>query len=173
MAEMSNKEIGNFLMRSTFTGKLSTVKKDGGPHVVPIWFVLDDGESRAKMKDIIFTTYDTSAKAENIQRDSRVCLCVVVFGTAKVQRYRQNELFKWATRIAEWYVGKEDAEAYGKRNSTKGAVVVRIKPTKIIAEKDVAAWEWWWLPSLACICSRGVYKNSVRINSQKSDARLH
>jgi nitroimidazol reductase NimA-like FMN-containing flavoprotein (pyridoxamine 5'-phosphate oxidase superfamily) len=40
MAKMSNKEIKKFLMRGTFTGKLTTVKK-WEPHVVPIWFVLD------------------------------------------------------------------------------------------------------------------------------------
>ena len=63
-------------MQGTFTGKHSTVKIDGGPHVVPIWFLSDDGESRTRARDIAFTTYDTSVKAENIQRDSRVSLCV-------------------------------------------------------------------------------------------------
>ena len=36
---------------------------------------------------------------------------------------------------------KSNAAAYGKRNSTEGAILVRIKPIKIIAEKDIAAWE--------------------------------
>jgi hypothetical protein len=38
-------------------------------------------------------------------------------------------------------MGKDNAEAYGRRNSTEGAVLVRIKPTKIIAKKDTAAWD--------------------------------
>ncbi len=38
-------------------------------------------------------------------------------------------------------MGKDNAEAYGKRNCTEGAVLVLIKPTKIIAEKDTAEWE--------------------------------
>lgn len=59
-------------------------------------------------------------------------------GTAKIFRYRQNELLKWATRIAERYMGKDKAEAYGKRNSSEDEVVIRIKPTKILAEKDIA-----------------------------------
>ena len=29
----------------------------------------------------------------------------------------------------------------GERNSTEGAILVRINPTKVIAEKDTAAWE--------------------------------
>jgi nitroimidazol reductase NimA-like FMN-containing flavoprotein (pyridoxamine 5'-phosphate oxidase superfamily) len=42
MTEMSKREIKQFLMRGTFTAKLATVKGDGGPHIVPIWFVLDN-----------------------------------------------------------------------------------------------------------------------------------
>jgi PPOX class probable F420-dependent enzyme len=158
MAEMSKKEIRKFLMQGTFTGKLSTVKKDGSSHIVPIWFVLDDGKKkksatarRAKVDDIIFTTNGTSVKAKNIQRDSRVSICVddqtppfsfvVVYGTAKIHRYKQRELFRFATKIAQRYMGKEKAELYGRRNSTEGEVLVRIKPTRIIAEKDIAGWD--------------------------------
>jgi hypothetical protein len=32
---------------------------------------------------------------------------------------------------------KINAKVYDKRNSTKGAVLVQIKPIKIIAEKDI------------------------------------
>ena len=147
---MSNKEIKKFLMQGTFTGKLATVKKDESPHVVPIWFVLDEKKVRStrKIGDIIFTTYEDSVKARNIERDNRVSICVddqtpqfsfvIINGTAKIFRYRQNELLKWATRIAERYRGKDKAEAYGKRNSTEDEVVIRIKPTKILAEKDIA-----------------------------------
>jgi len=46
MTEMSNKEIKRFLMKDNFTGKLATVKEDGSPHVVPIWFVLDDDTNK-------------------------------------------------------------------------------------------------------------------------------
>ena len=158
MAEMSKKEIRKFLMQGTFTGKLSTVKKDGSSHIVPIWFVLDGGKKkksatgrRAKDDDIIFTTNGTSVKAKNIQHDNRVSICVddqtppfsfvVVYGTAKIHRYKQHELFIFASKIAQRYVGKENAELYGRRNSTEGEVLVRIKPTRIIAEKDIAGWD--------------------------------
>jgi PPOX class probable F420-dependent enzyme len=158
MAEMSKKQISKFLMQGTFTGKLATVKKDGSSHIVPIWFVLDGGKKkksatgrRAKDDDIIFTTNGTSVKAKNIQRDSRVSICVddqtppfsfvVVYGTAKIHRYKQRELFRFATKIAQRYMGKEKAELYGRRNSTEGEVLVRIKPTRIIAEKDIAGWD--------------------------------
>jgi PPOX class probable F420-dependent enzyme len=155
MAEMSKKEIRKFLMQGTFTGKLATVKKDGSSHIVPIWFVLDSGNksggSRKGDDDIIFTTNGTSVKAKNIQRDNRVSICVddqtppfsfvIVYGTAKIQHCKQSELFRFATKIAQRYMGKENAELYGRRNSTEGEVLVRINPTRIIAEKDVAGWD--------------------------------
>jgi PPOX class probable F420-dependent enzyme len=149
MTEMSSKEIKRFLMQGTFTGKLSTVKEDGSPHVVPIWFVLDDGSSnrRGDVGDIILTTGSTSLKARNIQRDNRVSICiddqeppfsfVAVHGAAKIQHSKSNELLKWATKIAERYMGKKKAKEYGRFNSGEGAILVRIKPTKIIAEKDI------------------------------------
>jgi nitroimidazol reductase NimA-like FMN-containing flavoprotein (pyridoxamine 5'-phosphate oxidase superfamily) len=59
-------------MQGTFTGKLATVKKDRSSHVVPIWFVLDDGNSRGRVGNIIFTTGSTPVKAKNIQRDNKV-----------------------------------------------------------------------------------------------------
>ena len=38
-------------------------------------------------------------------------------------------------------MGKKNAEAYGRRNSSNDAVFVRINPTRIIAEKDIAGWD--------------------------------
>jgi PPOX class probable F420-dependent enzyme len=155
MTEMSKAEIGRFLMQGTFTGKLATVKKDGSSHVVPIWFVLDNRNNSSRGgkigRDIILTTGDTSVKAQNIQRDNRVSICiddqtrpfsfVTIFGTAKIHPYKQKEVLRWATKIAQRYMGKDNAEAYGKRNSEEGLVLVRIKPRRILAEKDIASWD--------------------------------
>ena len=148
MTEMSKAEVARFLMQGTFTGKLATVKKDGSPHVVPIWFVVENGKGRGKAGNIILTTGDTSVKANNIQHDDRVSICiddqkppfsfVTIHGTAKIYPYKQKEVLEWATKIAERYVGKKNAKTYGKVNSGKGAVLVRIKPTKVIAEKDIS-----------------------------------
>ncbi len=150
MTEMSKKEIRKFLMEGTFTGKLVTVKKDGSSHVVPIWFILDDSNTDG-INNIIFTTNSTSVKAKNIQYDNRVSICVddqtppfsfvTVYGTAKLHHYKQNELLKWATKIAQRYMGKDNAEAYGRRNSVEGEVLVQIKPIRIIAEKNIAGWD--------------------------------
>ena len=158
MTEMSRAEIGRFLIQGTFTGKLATVKKDGSSHVVPIWFVLDNRNNSSSSsrggkigRDIILTTSDTSVKAQNIQRDNRVSICiddqippfsfVTIFGTAKIQPYKQKEVLRWATKIAQRYMGKDNAEEYGKINSEEGLVLVRIKPRRILAEKDIASWD--------------------------------
>jgi PPOX class probable F420-dependent enzyme len=148
MTEMSKAEVARFLMHGTFTGKLATVKKDGSPHVVPIWFVLENGKRRGKAGNIILTTGDTSVKANNIQHDRRVSICiddqkppfsfVTIHGTAKIIPYKQKEVLEWATKIAERYVGKKNAKTYGEINGGEGAVLVRIKPTKVIAEKDIS-----------------------------------
>jgi PPOX class probable F420-dependent enzyme len=149
MEQMTKSEIKKFLMKDTFTGKLATVKKNGSPHVVPIWFVVEvNSRNRNTVGDIYFTTGRDSVKAKNIQRDSRISICVddqtppfsfvSICGNAKLIPYRQKEVLKWATKIAERYMGKKNAKAYGERNSGEDEVLVRIRPIKIIAEKDVA-----------------------------------
>ena len=151
MASMSKSEIRRFLMHGTFTGKLATVRKKGGSHVVPIWFLVDERTSKRGIGDIVFTTGNESTKANNIRLEKRVSICVdnqtplfsfvTIFGVARIVPYKQREVLKWATKIAERYMGKKNAEAYGRRNSGEGEVLVRIKPTRILAEKNIAAWE--------------------------------
>ncbi len=142
MQEMTQAEYRSFLLEGTRTGKLATVRKDGRPHVVPIWFDLD-GDT------IVFTTGGKSVKAANMMRDSRVCICVddetppfafiQIEGEADLS-YNPDQLLYWATRIGGRYMGAELAEAYGKRNGVEGELLVRVTPTKIIAQKDVAGW---------------------------------
>jgi len=139
--EIQSPELRAFLLAGTRTGKLATVRADGRPHVVPIWFLVD-GDT------IVFTTWHTSVKALNIKRDNRISLCVddqqppfsfaVIEGTAQFIDNR-DELKLWATRIAGRYMGEDHAEEYGLRNSVEGEVVVRVTPTKIIFQQDVAS----------------------------------
>lgn len=148
MTKMTNREIRKFLMKGTFTGKLATVGKDGNSHVVPIWFVLEARPLNGKIGDIYFTTGTDSYKAQNIRYNNSVSLCVddqeppfsFVFlrGKAKIFQYKQNEAIRWATRIAARYMGKRNSVLYGKTNGGEGTILVRIRPKKIIAEKDLA-----------------------------------
>ena len=129
-----------FLLHGTRTGKLATVRKDGRPHVVPIWFTLD-GDT------IVFTTGEHAVKAANIRRDPRICLCVddetppyayiMVEGTATLSK-DIDPLLHWATRIGGRYMGEALAETYGKRNGVPGELLVRVTPTKVVFEKNIA-----------------------------------
>ena len=142
MKEMTKDEYREFLLGGTKTAKIATVRKDGRPHVVPIWFELDADK-------IVFTTGDGSVKYMNMKRDPRVCITVddqiqpysyvMIEGTASFSE-DPADLLHWATRIGGRYMGENQADAYGKRNSAPGEVVVRIAPTKISAFADVAGW---------------------------------
>ena len=130
-----------FLMEQVRTAKLATVRKDGRPHVVPIWFDLD-GDT------LVFTTGQTTIKAANIRRDPRVCLCVddetppfayiMIEGTA-IMTADRDALLHWAARIGGRYMGPELAEAYGKRNAVEWELLVRITPARVVFEKDIAS----------------------------------
>jgi PPOX class probable F420-dependent enzyme len=143
---MSREEIEAFLMSGTKTGKVSTVRKDGRPHLAPIWFVLDSNKDNNN--SIIFTTGNESVKGKDMLRDPRVSLCVddqtppfsfvVIEGLAEInQEPNLDELLKWTTKIAARYMGQDNAESYGKRNAVIGEMLVKIRPTKTIAQKDV------------------------------------
>lgn len=140
MNHMTDDERRRFLAEGTRTGKLATMRKDGRPHVVPIWFVLDGD-------DLVFNTGASSIKAHSIRRDPRVAICVdreeplydyvLVEGTATISD-DLDEMLIWATRIAARYMGPDQAKTYGKRNAVPGELLVRVTPTRIIANKEIA-----------------------------------
>jgi PPOX class probable F420-dependent enzyme len=108
--------------------------------VAPIWFVLDGD-------DVIFTTGENTAKGTALRRDGRVALCidderppfsfVIIEGTASISR-DLDELLLWATRLGARYMGADQAEQFGKRNAVSGELLVRVTPTKVIAEANIA-----------------------------------
>lgn len=63
------------LLREARVLQVASINRDGTPHLVPMWFVLDDDGL------ISFTTYGTSQKVRNLERDSRVTVLVEA-GTA-------------------------------------------------------------------------------------------
>jgi PPOX class probable F420-dependent enzyme len=138
---MSEEEIRPFLSSGTKTGKLATVRPDGSPHVAPIWFVLDEDGT------VVFNTGRETVKGRALRRDPRVSMCVDdenppfayvrVDGTASLSE-DLDEMLPWSTRIAARYMGDDKAEAYGRRNAVDGEMLVRVKPTKIVALKAIA-----------------------------------
>ena len=142
MRKMSRADCLAFLLARPRPAKLATVRSDGRPHVVPIWFDLDGDQ-------LLFTTWHTSVKARNLRHDPRLSLCVddeappfvyvKVDGTAAFSD-DLDELRHWATRIAARYMGAALAESYGNRNAVAGELLVRVTPTDIMGEDDVAGW---------------------------------
>ena len=67
---------------------------------------------------------------------------VTIDGIADIISYKPTEIFKWARIIAAArYMGNDKAEEYGKRNSSEGELLLlKIKPTKVIDQKDLAGW---------------------------------
>jgi len=138
---MAGSEWRDFLLERPRTAKVATVRKDGRPHVAPVWIDLDDDDT------IVFTTSRRSVKGRAIRRDPRVALCVdddtppfsfvIVEGRASVSEDLE-EMLVWATRIGGRYMGAEVAETYGRRNATPGELLVRVTPERVIAQKDLA-----------------------------------
>ncbi|WP_330341443.1 PPOX class F420-dependent oxidoreductase [Streptomyces sp. NBC_00557] len=139
--KMTDEEWRAFVSHGTRTGKLSTVRADGSPHVAPIWFLLDGDE-------LVFNTGKESVKGRNLARDGRVALCVdddrppfhfvVLNGRARLSE-DLAELRHWATRIAARYMGEDLAEEYGARNGVPGELLVRVPVDQVVAVKDLAA----------------------------------
>ncbi len=141
MRDMTPAERTAFLMHETRTGKLATVRADGRPHVAPIWYVVDGD-------DLVFMTWHESVKATNIRRDRRASLCVdfeappyafvIVEGEIDIVDVTDEERVMWAAKIGGRYMGEDQAEAFGARNGVAGELVLRLKPTKIIAKDDLS-----------------------------------
>ncbi|ARP74528.1 PPOX class F420-dependent enzyme [Streptomyces pluripotens] len=139
--KMTDEEWRTFLSEGTRTGKLSTVRADGSPHVAPVWFLLDGDE-------LVFNTGLDTVKGRNLVRDGRVALCVdddrppfhfvTLNGRARLSE-DLDEVRLWASRIAARYMGEEHAEEYGARNAVPGELLVRVTIDKVVAVKDLAA----------------------------------
>jgi PPOX class probable F420-dependent enzyme len=141
MRRLGDDEIREFLTGGTRTGKLAVTRLDGSPMVVPIWFGVDDDGT------LLFTTWGESIKGKAIRRDGRVSLCVDeerppyayvrVDGVATVVE-DADLLRSWATRIGGRYMGAAQAALYGERNGVAGELLVRITPTRTVAQADIA-----------------------------------
>ncbi|WP_224391871.1 PPOX class F420-dependent oxidoreductase [Pseudonocardia sp. ICBG1293] len=134
-------EVVEFLNHGTRTGMLGWTAKDGRPLVAPIWFLVEDDT-------IVFDTGADTAKGRAILRDPRVVLTadlpeppyafVQVQGVAETST-DPDELLRTATALGGRYMGADRAEEFGRRNGVPGELVVRIRPTKVVAHLDMTA----------------------------------
>ncbi len=138
---VTDPQISAFLSEGTRTGKLAYTATDGRPLVVPIWFVVED-------EALVFNTGKDTAKGKALARDPRAAICVDLeeppYAFVQVQGEAElsedpAELVRTATAIGARYMGKDRAEDFGKRNGVPGELVVRLRPTKVIAAFDMTA----------------------------------
>ncbi|WP_131742673.1 PPOX class F420-dependent oxidoreductase [Actinomadura roseirufa] len=140
MEKMTDDEWREFVSTGTRTGKAAVTRKDGTPHVTPIWFVLDGD-------DLLFNTSAESIKGRSLRRDPRVSICVddqtppfsYVTLLAEASLVEDvDEVRRWATVIGGRYMGADRAREFGDRNGVPGEYLVRARITRVIAERAVA-----------------------------------
>ncbi len=125
------------------TAKLAVTRADGSPHVAPVWIDLDGD-------DVVFMTSADTIKGKSILRDGRVALCidddappfsfVTITGTTTTST-DPAELLRWGTRIGGSYMGADLADEYARRNAVPPEMVVRVAVTRVVAVRDVAAFD--------------------------------
>lgn len=140
MPRMTDEEAFAFVAEKPRTAKLAVVRRDGSPHVVPVWVALDG-------HDLVFTVGITSLKAKAMQREPRVSVCfddeappfafVSIAGTVTFDD-DLDDMLAWATIIGGRYMGEDRAEEYGRRNAVPEELLVRLTPTRIVGMTGVA-----------------------------------
>jgi len=141
MASVSDPDVSAFLSEGTRTDILGYASASGRPLVTPVWFILEGG-------GLVFNTGKDTAKGRALQRDPRATMVVNLqeppYGFVQVQGDAElsedpAELLRTAIAIAARYMGADQAEEYGRRNGVPGELVVRLRPTKVIAALNVTA----------------------------------
>ena len=120
-------------------GWLTTVRGDGSPHAVPVWFLWHDGR-------LLVMSEPRTAKVSNVRRGSPALLhlqtrpdgngVVVLSGPAVISDHTAPQ---WLSEIGEAYTAKyaEAMVAYGmglEPIAAKFHVVIELEPT------DLQAW---------------------------------
>jgi hypothetical protein len=147
---MDNDEVLAFLTSEPArAAKLATVRPDGRPHVAPVWFVLDrrSANGGSPLGDIVITTGANSVKGRDLQHDQRVAICVdddfAPFSFVTLEGVCSlsddpSELYRWAAAAGARYLGSDLADEIGRRNGGPGGLVVRVRPTNVVAIANLA-----------------------------------
>ncbi len=113
------------------TARLATIGRDGYPHIVPIWFILDGD-------DILFATDRDERKVWNARRNPRGAVVIggdperdtagyMIQGDLRVE---EEDVGRTTRRLAKRYHAEDEAEAEGWAESE--SVVLRLEPKKVI-----------------------------------------
>lgn len=149
MHEMTDAEWRSFATAGTRTGKFAVRRKDGRPHVTPVWFLLDDSDPGVPHGvSVVLNTGHDSLKGRALRRDPHFALCVddqqppysfVLLECTAELIDDPEQLLTWATRIGTRYMGPERGPDIGKRNAVPGEYLVRGRIDRVTALADLTA----------------------------------
>ena len=138
MTGQSNEKLTDPGVRQFFEGKnfafLSSLMKDGSPHVTPTWVDVEDD-------NILINTALGRTKQTNISRDPRIALSIInqdnqyemVTVRGKVTEQITGDVAeKHIDKLAKKYI---NLEKYPRRSKNEQRVILKIKPEKIFHMK--------------------------------------
>lgn len=138
MTGQSNEKLTDPRIREFFERKnfafLSSLMKDGSPHVTPTWVDIEDD-------DILINTALGRIKQTNISRDPRIALSIIdqdnqyemVTIRGKVTEQITGDVAeKHIDKLARKYINQDK---YPRRSKNEQRVILKIKPEKIFHMK--------------------------------------
>jgi len=117
MPKLSDPEIAEFLAERGHLARIATVRADGAPSVVPVWFIFEAGK-------VLITPRKHSAFLANLRREPRVAITIdedqgryrkVLFEGKAEMLYEVGEDRRWDDvyrRIACRYIDEASADHY-------------------------------------------------------------
>ena len=141
MPKLTPDEVASFLQERGQLARIATLKEDGSPSVVPVWFICEEGK-------IIITPRKYSAFYAHIQRDPRVAIAideeagpyrkVLVEGTAEILYPvgRDDEWRDLYRRISCRYVDEASADYYINETIDQPRALIGVA----LAEATLTTW---------------------------------
>jgi PPOX class probable F420-dependent enzyme len=136
--KMTDEQRRAFLAEGTRTAVFATVRPDGRPHAVPVWFAVDGD-------DILVNLGADTVKGRALKENPRVSVVVddqrppysfvSVEGVAEIVT-DPEEIRRGSMPIAERYLGdagQETIDGWLAYATSPGKVVVRVRPENIVA----------------------------------------
>ena len=139
LVRMDDAEVAEFLA-ANLRARVSTVRKDGSPHVVPVTYVLLDG-------DLAFWADNISQKMANLRRDPRIA--AVVDDGVEFQELRGVELSGTADLTTEDVTNDRIADLFAAKAPEEHRVAAKQMLLSLATERTavivrparVASWD--------------------------------